>query len=181
MACVAAKLLKKLLDGNVTALLVQLETNGASRPHCERAATLLATLATDSSMSDVIAKTGGVSKAVASLDMLSSKLATEQIVRMIARLADNKANVTEIIKSGAVSKMESLLADSATDVSLASQALECLTRVGLTSNNLDLVKNAVAPTIATLERCTENVSAVEKVRARDCEKVAAIHFSRSLT
>ena len=181
MARVAAKLLKKLLDGNVTALLVQLETNGASRPDSERAATLLATLVTDSSMSDVIAKTGGVMKAVASLDMLSSKLATEQIVRMIARLADNKANVTDIIKSGAVSKMESLLADSATDVGLASQAIECLTRVGLTSNNLDLVKNAVAPTIATLERCIEDASAVEKVRARDCEGLAAIPFSRSLT
>ena len=171
MARVAAKLLTKLLDGDMTTLLAQLEKGGSSRQDCERAATILATLAADSTMSGVIAKTGGVSTAVASLDTLgSSTLATEQILRMITRLADN--NLSDIIESGAVRKMESLLVDSATDINHKSQALECLTRVGLASNNLDLVQNAVAPTIATLERCTNNAAAVEKVRALPACRVA---------
>ena len=98
--------------------------------------------------SDVLTKTGGVAAAVASFDGLASRRALEQLVHILARLANNAANLAEIVKSGAVGKLVALLGDGAAAPELVVQALDCLACVALTSRDLAFVAPAVALALA---------------------------------
>ncbi|KAJ8608985.1 hypothetical protein CTAYLR_008975 [Chrysophaeum taylorii] len=144
-----AKLLSKVIKGGVPELVAQIK-GGATDP---RLLQLLGAISRGGEMSEEIALAGGVSAVVGALETKISARATEDIVRMITRLATSAKNLDEILASGCIGQLVGALVDGDAELKgLVLQAMSKICAQARTSKPIAEEKGAVEAILKTLDQ-----------------------------